>query len=106
MTDRCSDWNPVTETLKAACEARGHGFQRITRNADEEHYDADLAGLMGFGDVSGAKNSTQKTWLQDAADAGARFVVNCRVERARSSRTGAPPASRARTSTGRAAPRA
>ena len=36
---------------------------------------------MGFGDVSGAKNGTQKTWLQDAADAGARFVVNCRVER-------------------------
>ena len=81
VTDRCSDWNPVTETLKGACEARGHGFQRITRNADEEQYDADLAGLMGFGDVSGAKNSTQKTWLQDAADAGARFVVNCRVDR-------------------------
>ena len=81
VTDRCSDWNPTTETLKAACEARGHGFQRITRNANEERYDADLAGLMGFGDVSGAKNSTQKTWLQDAADAGARFVVNCRVER-------------------------
>ncbi len=81
VTDRCSDWNPTTETLKSACEARGHGFQRITRNADEEHYDADLAGLMGFGDVSGAKNGTQKTWLQDAADAGARFVVNCRVER-------------------------
>ena len=57
VTDRCSDWNPATETLKGACEARGHGFQRITRNADEEHYDADLAGLMGFGDVSGAKNS-------------------------------------------------
>ncbi len=81
VTDRCSDWNPTTETLKGACEARGHGFQRITRNADEAHYDADLAGLMGFGDVSGSKNSTQKTWLQDAADAGARFVVNCRVER-------------------------
>lgn len=81
VTDRCSDWNPVTETLKGACEARGHGFQRITRNADEASYDADLAGLMGFGDVSGAKNSTQKTWLQDAADAGARFVVHCRVER-------------------------
>ena len=81
VTDRCSDWNPTTETLKSACEARGHGFQRITRNANEDRYDADLAGLMGFGDVTGAKNSTQKTWLQDAADAGARFVVNCRVER-------------------------
>ena len=36
---------------------------------------------MGFGDVTGAKLGTMKTWLQDAADAGARFVVNCRVER-------------------------
>lgn len=81
VTDECSDWNPLTETLKGACEARGHGFQRITRNADPERYDADLAGLMGFGDVTGAKNSTQRTWLQDAADAGARFVVNCRAER-------------------------
>ena len=48
VTDRCSDWNPVTETLKGACEARGHGFQRITRNADEAAYDADLAGLHGL----------------------------------------------------------
>jgi choline dehydrogenase-like flavoprotein len=81
VTDQCSDWNPLTETLQRACEARGHGFQRITRNADPARYDADLAGLMGFGDVTGAKNSTQRTWLQDAADAGARFVVNCRAER-------------------------
>ena len=36
---------------------------------------------MGFGDVTGAKLGTLKTYLQDAADAGARFVVNCRVER-------------------------
>ncbi len=36
---------------------------------------------MGFGDVTGAKNGTLRTWLQDAADAGARFVVNCRVDR-------------------------
>ena len=53
----------------------------ITRNTDEEHYDPDLAGLLGFGDVSGAKHGTLKTYLQDAADAGAHFVVNCRVER-------------------------
>jgi len=81
VTDRCSDYNPLTETLQRACETRGNGFQRITRNADEAHYDADLAGLMGFGDVTGAKNGTLRTWLQDAADAGARFVVDCHVDR-------------------------
>jgi len=81
VTDRCSDYNPLTETLREACNERGYGFQRITRNADEQRYDADLAGLMGFGDVTGSKNGTLRTWLQDAADAGARFVVDCHVER-------------------------
>ena len=81
VTDRCSDWNPNTQTLGAACEAAGYDFRRITRNADEARYSADTAGFMGFGDQSGAKLGTLKTWLQDAADAGARFVVDCAVER-------------------------
>src|SRR5205085_318744 len=38
-------------------------------------------GLMGFGDQTGSKLGTLKTWLQDAADAGARFVVDCSAER-------------------------
>src|SRR5204863_7515 len=42
---------------------------------------ADLAALMGFGDATGAKLGTLKTYLQDAADAGARFVVDCAVTR-------------------------
>ena len=81
VTDRCSDWNPNTQTLGAGCEAAGIDFRRVTRNADEATYSPETAGFMGFGDQSGAKLGTLKTWLQDAADAGARFVVDCRVER-------------------------
>ena len=36
---------------------------------------------MGFGDQSGSKLSTQKTYLQDAFDAGADILVRCFVER-------------------------
>lgn len=81
VNDRCSDHSPLTQTLERACQASGFAWQTITRNADAERYDPDSAGLMGFGDQSGAKLGTLKTWLQDAADAGARFVVNCGVER-------------------------
>ena len=70
-----------TSACSTAPRALGIDGRAITRNADPEKYDADLAGLMGFGDVTGAKLGTLKTYLQDAADAGARFVVNCRVDR-------------------------
>jgi pimeloyl-ACP methyl ester carboxylesterase len=67
--------------MKDGCDKLGWDFRAITRNADRDRYDADLAGSWGFGDVTGAKLGTLKTYLQDAADAGARFVVNCNVDR-------------------------
>src|SRR4051812_40167705 len=81
VNDRCSDPNGPNRRLLDGAEKLGIDGRVITRNADPDRYDADLAGLMGFGDVTGAKLGTLKTYLQDAADAGARFVVNCRVER-------------------------
>src|SRR3954469_11985700 len=81
VTDSCSDWNGPNQRLVDGAQKLGYDARRITRNADADRYDADLAGLMGVGDVSGAKLGTLKTYLQDAADAGARFVVRCRVER-------------------------
>ncbi len=81
VTDKCSDLNGPNLRVKEGCKALGWDFRTITRNADRKAYDADLAGLMGFGDVSGAKLGTLKTYLQDAADAGARFVVDCSVQR-------------------------
>jgi choline dehydrogenase-like flavoprotein len=80
VTDACSDANGPNQRVLDAAAKLGIDGRVITRNADPEKYDADLAGLMGFGDVTGAKLGTLKTYLQDAADAGARFVVDCRVD--------------------------
>jgi choline dehydrogenase-like flavoprotein len=79
--DSCSDLNGPHQRLKEACEARGHDFSLTVRNADPETYDPVTAGYMGFGEQSGSKRSTQKTYLADAAERGAEFVVDCRVER-------------------------
>jgi choline dehydrogenase-like flavoprotein len=81
VTTDCSDDNGPNRRLREAADKLGIEHRTIARNADATKYDADLAGLSGFGDVTGAKLGTLKTYLQDAADAGARFVVNCRVER-------------------------
>lgn len=81
VTDACSDPNGPNQRLLDGAAALGIDGRAITRNADPDKYDADLAGLMGFGDVTGAKLGTLKTYLQDAADAGARFVVDCRADR-------------------------
>ena len=82
VNDRCSDFNgPPRRRSRRACDEAGFASSAITRNADETATTPDLAGLMGFGDLTGAKLGTLKTYLQDAADAGARFVVDCRVER-------------------------
>ncbi len=77
----CSELNGPHQRLKEGCEALGWDFDLITRNVDRSRHDPNLAGYVGFGDVTGAKNSTQRTYLRDAHDRGAQFVVNCRVDR-------------------------
>ena len=81
VTDEASDLNGPHQRLKEGCETLGYDFRAITRNAKLETYDAEVAGMMGFGDQSGSKQGTLKTYLQDAADAGAQVVVRCTVER-------------------------
>ena len=79
--DDCSDLNGPHERLREACQKLGYDFRLIVRNADRASYDPDSAGFMGFGDQSGAKLSTQKTYLADAASHGAEIVANCRAQR-------------------------
>ncbi len=81
VTGECSDYNGPQQRLQAACAKAGYSFKRITRNTDPATYDADLAGLLGFGDQTGSKQGTLKTYLQDAADHGAQTVVDCHVDR-------------------------
>jgi acyl-CoA reductase-like NAD-dependent aldehyde dehydrogenase/choline dehydrogenase-like flavoprotein len=81
VTDSCSELNGPHQRLKEGCEAIGWDFQPITRNVDPAKHDPDLAGYVGFGDVTGSKLSTQKTYLADAHRRGADLVVDCRAER-------------------------
>jgi acyl-CoA reductase-like NAD-dependent aldehyde dehydrogenase/choline dehydrogenase-like flavoprotein len=80
-TDRCSDLNGVHERLQRGCEELGYDFRPTARNVVAEDYDPELAGYMGFGDVSGAKASNQKNYLLDAQGSGAQVVARCRVDR-------------------------
>jgi choline dehydrogenase-like flavoprotein len=81
VTDECSDFNGPHQRLKEACEKLGYDFRRVTRNVDPARHEPDRAGYLGFGDQSGSKLSTPKTYLADARARGARFVVDCRAER-------------------------
>jgi acyl-CoA reductase-like NAD-dependent aldehyde dehydrogenase/choline dehydrogenase-like flavoprotein len=81
VTDACSDLNGAHQRLKEGCEALGWDFDLITRNVDPSKHEPDLAGYVGFGDVTGSKQSTQVTYLADAHARGADLVVNCRAER-------------------------
>jgi acyl-CoA reductase-like NAD-dependent aldehyde dehydrogenase/choline dehydrogenase-like flavoprotein len=81
VTAECSDLNGPHRLLEKGCEARGLDFRGITRNTDPATYDPVTAGYLGFGDQSGSKRSTAKTYLADAAARGADFLVHCRVER-------------------------
>ncbi len=77
----CSDPNGPHRRMREGCERLGYAVKRIVRNADPSTYEFRSAGYMGFGDASGSKQGTLKTYLQDAYDHGARIVVNCRAER-------------------------
>jgi acyl-CoA reductase-like NAD-dependent aldehyde dehydrogenase/choline dehydrogenase-like flavoprotein len=81
VNEDCSQLNGPHMRLRDACEALGFDFRRTRRNTDPETYDQALAGFMGYGDVTGSKQGTLKTYLADAHDRGADLVVQCRVER-------------------------
>ncbi len=77
----CSEYNKPTQAMQRAAERLGWSFARITRNWDPAKHDPAIAGYMGLGDVSGAKQSTDRTYLRDAAENGARIVTGAFVER-------------------------
>jgi choline dehydrogenase-like flavoprotein len=81
VNDKCSDWNGPHQRLQEACDVLGYDITRITRNADRDSYSPESAGYLGFGDQSGSKQGTMKTYLQDAFDNGARIVPRCHADR-------------------------
>ncbi len=71
VNDRCSELNGPQTRMKEGAEALGLHFSTVTRNADPARYSFETAGYIGFGDQTGSKRSTLKTYLQDAAERGA-----------------------------------
>ncbi|HYW23959.1 MAG TPA: GMC family oxidoreductase [Terriglobales bacterium] len=80
-TDSCSDLNDPNSRLAEGCEALGWSFKRAVRNTDPATYDPTSAGYLGFGDATGSKQGTLKTYLADAFEHGSQFVVRCRADR-------------------------
>jgi choline dehydrogenase-like flavoprotein len=81
VNDAATSQNRTHKTLIGACEKLGYSHRDLTRNADASCEDPRVCGYCFVGCQKGCKQSTMKTFLQDAADAGARFVVGCRAER-------------------------
>ena len=81
VTDRCSDLNGPHSLMRQGAERLGWSFKTITRNVDESRYTADSAGLIGFGDRTGAKQSTARTFLADAREHGAELIARCFAQR-------------------------
>ena len=68
------------EIMRAGCDALGWHIDAMPRNVRGCDQGKEC-GYCGLGCRIGAKQSTIKTWLADAASAGARIVVNTRAER-------------------------
>ncbi len=81
VNDQCSDFNGPTLRMKEGAERLGWSFETVARNTDPASYDPASAGYLGFGDQSGSKQGTMKTYLRDAAEAGAQIIVRCRADR-------------------------
>lgn len=81
VNDHCSQLNRPQQKMRAAAEALGWSFKPVQRSTDEHRYSFITAGYLGFGDQTGAKQSTLMTYLQDAYDRDTVFVTRCRAER-------------------------
>ena len=81
VNDTATTQNRTHKRLIAACEELGYPHRPLTRNADTSCEDPSTCGYCYAGCQTGCKQSTMKTYLQDAADAGAYFVVGARAQR-------------------------
>ena len=79
--EQCSDFNGPTERMKEGAERLGWSFERVVRNADPATYTPESAGYLGFGDQTGSKQSTARTYLRDVVDSGGTIVARTTAER-------------------------
>lgn len=69
--------NRVNEILNRGFDAAGLAHETVARNARDA--DTRYCGECNAGCLVGCKQSTMKTFLQDASDFGARLLPNCDV---------------------------
>ncbi|WP_436533561.1 FAD-dependent oxidoreductase [Actinoplanes sp. HUAS TT8] len=82
VNDQCSEFNQAHEAMRRGAETLGWSFATAYRNWDEKRHDTLVAGGLGFGDPSGAKQSTLKVYLEPAvADHGVRVIDGCAADR-------------------------
>jgi len=80
VNTEATHYNRNTELMVGALERLGHGHERIARNASLDD-DPKFCGYCNNACQQGCKRSTLKTYLVDAAAAGAKFLVDCKAER-------------------------
>jgi choline dehydrogenase-like flavoprotein len=98
-TDEATTQNGQHRKLIAALDELGMAHRPIVRNVDPRCDDPNVCGYCLSGCQKGCKQSTMKTWLQDASDAGSRAVVGCHADRVLLSEDGARAAGVAATVT-------
>jgi choline dehydrogenase-like flavoprotein len=69
--------NPNNHKLEIGSQALGYDCQVVARNVKN----CGVCDFCNFGCATGAKQSTLKTYLQDAHDAGTRILVNAYVQK-------------------------
>src|SRR5262249_37424869 len=79
--EECSDYDGPNLRLKEGAEKLGLNFRRIVRNAAPSTYSPEMAAYSGFGDRSGSKQSTARTYLRDAIENGAEILVHTNARR-------------------------
>ncbi|HEX6714477.1 MAG TPA: FAD-dependent oxidoreductase [Thermoleophilaceae bacterium] len=77
----CSELNGPQRKMEEGCQKLGWDFRRVVRNVDPQKYSPEAAGYTGFGDPSGAKNSTAETFLRDAFESDADILVRTRAQK-------------------------
>jgi choline dehydrogenase-like flavoprotein len=73
---------PAAEPMVDGLDKLGLSWEMIARNCSDDD-DPAFCGFCNAGCQQGAKQSTTRTYLLDAARAGARFLVGARVDRVR-----------------------
>lgn len=79
--DAVATQNEPHHRLSEAAAALNYSYKRANLNIDPDRYDPNLIGYSGMGDQTGAKQGTMRTFLQDAADAGAQLLPNTKARR-------------------------